>query len=45
VGRGRVVYDALGHDERALSHESHRRLLRRAALWSLGRPYAEVENS
>jgi type 1 glutamine amidotransferase len=45
VGRGRVVYDALGHDERALAHESHRRLLRRAALWSLGRPDAEVENS
>lgn len=43
VGRGRVVYDALGHDERAFGHESHRRLLRRAALWALGRDDAEVE--
>ena len=43
VGRGRVVYDALGHDERSLGHESHRRLLRRAALWALGSDDAEVE--
>lgn len=43
VGAGRVVYDALGHDERSLAQPSHRRLLRRAALWALGRPDAEVE--
>jgi type 1 glutamine amidotransferase len=42
-GRGRVVYDALGHDERSFAHETHRRLLRRAALWALGRDDAEVE--
>ena len=43
VGRGRVVYGALGHDERSFANASHRRLLRRAALWVLGRADAEVE--
>jgi len=43
VGRGRVFYDALGHDERSFGHATHRRLLRRAALWALGRPDSEVE--
>jgi hypothetical protein len=42
-GRGRVVYDALGHDERAFAPEPHRRVLRRAALWALGRSDEEVE--
>lgn len=31
VGRGRVVYDALGHDERSFAHPTHREILRRAA--------------
>jgi hypothetical protein len=43
LGLGRVVYDALGHDERSFGHESHQRMLRRAALWAIGRDDAEVE--
>jgi len=35
-GRGRVAYDALGHDAPALNHPVHRRLLQRAALWAAG---------
>jgi type 1 glutamine amidotransferase len=35
-GRGRVVYDALGHDAPALNQPVHRRLLQRAALWAAG---------
>jgi hypothetical protein len=42
VGGGRVVYDALGHDERSLGHPTHRTILRRAALWALSRPDADV---
>ncbi|MFI6294072.1 ThuA domain-containing protein [Nonomuraea sp. NPDC050790] len=38
VRRGRVVYDALGHDTRSYDNEVHRTLLRRAALWLLKRP-------
>ncbi|NUW36811.1 ThuA domain-containing protein [Nonomuraea sp. SMC257] len=38
VRRGRVVYDALGHDTRSYDNEIHRTLLRRAALWLLKRP-------
>ena len=34
VGRGRVVYDALGHDKTSLDHPAHRQLLCRSALWS-----------
>lgn len=37
VGRGRVVYDALGHDERSLAHPSHREVLRRSAQWLVDR--------
>ncbi|MEO3810114.1 ThuA domain-containing protein [Sphaerisporangium sp. B11E5] len=36
MGRGRLVYDALGHDTRSYDSDSHRTLLRRAALWLLG---------
>jgi uncharacterized protein len=36
VGSARVVYDALGHDERSFDHPTHQRILRRAALWVLG---------
>lgn len=31
--QARVVYDALGHDERSLDHPVHRSILRRAARW------------
>jgi type 1 glutamine amidotransferase len=34
----RVVYDALGHDERSLDHPVHRAIIRRAARWLLGAP-------
>ncbi|MBI1181761.1 MAG: ThuA domain-containing protein [Alphaproteobacteria bacterium] len=42
VGKGRAVYDALGHSPRSIEHPVHARILRRAALWALGRPDAEV---
>lgn len=42
-GRGRVVYDALGHDASSLGHPSHRRLLTRAALWAARCPSELVE--
>jgi type 1 glutamine amidotransferase len=45
VGRGRVVYDALGHDGRVYESPEHRRILRRAALWATGRPNPEVESA
>jgi hypothetical protein len=32
---GRVVYDALGHDERSLTHPAHARILRQAVAWLL----------
>jgi hypothetical protein len=35
-GRSRIVYDALGHDVRSYESPSHRELIRRAALWTLG---------
>lgn len=38
VRRGRVVYDALGHDTRSYDNEIHRSLLQRAAQWTLKRP-------
>ncbi|HEX4812101.1 MAG TPA: ThuA domain-containing protein [Nonomuraea sp.] len=40
VRRGRVIYDALGHDTRSYDNEVHRALLQRAALWLLKRPVA-----
>lgn len=36
VEGARVVYDALGHDERSFDHPTHRRIVRRAALWAVG---------
>jgi type 1 glutamine amidotransferase len=33
-GRGRVVYDSLGHDAQSLEQPAHRRLLQRAAAWA-----------
>jgi len=35
-GRGRVHYNALGHDRRALGHPSYQRLLAQAVAWALG---------
>ena len=32
-GRGRVVYDALGHDARSYANPTHAEILRRAARW------------
>ena len=37
VNGGRVVYDALGHDQRSLSQPTHEGIIRRAAAWALGR--------
>jgi len=37
VGDGRSVYDALGHGPESVAHPSHARLLKRSALWLLGR--------
>ena len=36
AGGGRVVYDALGHDDRSLAHPIHATVIRRAARWALG---------
>ena len=33
VGAGRVIYDALGHDETSLNHPAHAELLREAVSW------------
>jgi hypothetical protein len=40
VGGGRVVYDALGHDQRSIGEPSHARIIRGAAAWALA---GEVE--
>jgi type 1 glutamine amidotransferase len=42
-GRGRVVYDALGHDVASMNEPTHRRILERAALWLLARDDIEVQ--
>jgi uncharacterized protein len=42
AGNARVVYDALGHDERSLGQANHAAVLRRCALWAAGAPDAEV---
>lgn len=34
VGGGRVVYDALGHDDRSFAAPEHREIIRRSALWA-----------
>lgn len=36
VGRGRVAYDALGHDVASLRMPEHRTIVSRAALWAAG---------
>lgn len=41
-GRGRVVYDGLGHDAASLTHPVHSRFLKRAALWAIGRSDKEI---
>lgn len=45
AGTARVVYDALGHDERSLGHADHAVVLRRCALWAAGATDAEVTAS
>lgn len=35
VGAGRVIYDALGHDEASLHHPGHTELLREAVGWAV----------
>jgi type 1 glutamine amidotransferase len=42
VGRGRVVYGALGHDAEAIEHPVHSRIVARSALWALGASDAEI---
>lgn len=42
AGTARVVYDALGHDERSLGHADHAVVLRRGALWAVGASDHEV---
>jgi len=37
VGKGRVVYDSLGHDASSIAHPTHARILQRSVLWALGR--------
>jgi uncharacterized protein len=44
-GGYRSVYDALGHDVRALESRGRRRLLRREALWLLGEPVQSNEDA
>ena len=39
---GRVVVDTLGHDAGAFAHPVHRRIVKRAAAWALGRDDASV---
>lgn len=36
-GKGRVVYDALGHDVASMAQTTHARILVRSALWAMGR--------
>jgi type 1 glutamine amidotransferase len=45
AGPSRVVYDALGHDERSLAAIEHATLLRRAARWAVGEDDASVRAS
>ena len=42
VGKGRVVYDSLGHDTGSITHPTHSRFIQRSALWALCRD-AEME--
>jgi uncharacterized protein len=35
VGAGRVIYDALGHDQASLHHPAHAELLREGVSWAL----------
>ena len=41
-GKGRVAYDAFGHDRISLEHPQHRRILQRCALWVGGTGAAEL---
>lgn len=33
---GRVVYDALGHDKKSITHPEHSKIIRRSANWAIG---------
>jgi type 1 glutamine amidotransferase len=40
VGKGRVFYSALGHDEKCWSHPAWQKMMVQAILWTAGRPRA-----
>ncbi len=42
IGSGRVAVDTLGHDAGAFDHSIHRRVVARAAAWTLGRSAEEI---
>ncbi len=42
-GRGRVAFDALGHDRASLEHGIHKRVIQRCAAWAGGFPDETVE--
>ena len=42
VGRGRVVYDALGHHVPSYAVPEHRLVVRRSAVWAAGAPADQV---
>jgi type 1 glutamine amidotransferase len=42
VGRGRVVYGALGHDAASIEHPVHSRIVARSALWALDSSEAAI---
>ncbi|MFT5219534.1 MAG: hypothetical protein ACI87H_001671 [Gammaproteobacteria bacterium] len=42
IDKGRVVFDALGHNRESLQHDVHGRLLQRCAAWACGFPDDEV---
>jgi uncharacterized protein len=44
IGRGRSVYNALGHDRASLEHPIHHRLLQRCALWAGGADTETLSN-
>jgi len=43
-GRGRVVFDALGHDRNSLRQPVHARLVQRCAAWACGCPDEAVQS-
>jgi len=41
-GKGRVIYDGLGHDATSIANPTHQKILKRAALWTLNRSSEEI---